>query len=134
MPPRAQELKQRARVQPERFVVGPAADDFYGAHASDDYGAIGGALGAAARRQFAAVEGLKSKAGEEVSVARMRQRLDESAASSAAKTLLARHMSMFEVVAERVKRRGLLEVGASEQVRHYTRPARSQPASSSARA
>ena len=48
--------------------------------------------------------------------AQMRHKLDASASSTAAKSLLARHMSMFEVVSEKVKRRGLLEVGASEQV------------------
>jgi hypothetical protein len=103
-------------MQPERFVIGPSVDSFYAKHASDDYGSIGGALGAAARRAFAAVEGLKAKGGEELSVARMRQKLDESAGASAAKSLLARHMSMFEVVAEKVKRRGLLEIGMAEQV------------------
>jgi hypothetical protein len=47
----------------------------------------------------------------------MRQKLDASASSTAAKSLLARHMSMFEVASEKVKQRGLLEVGASEQAR-----------------
>jgi hypothetical protein len=52
-----------------------------------------------------------------MSVAQMRSKLEHSATSTSAKSLLARHMSMFEVVSERVKRRGLLEVGLSEQVR-----------------
>jgi hypothetical protein len=50
------------------------------------------------------------------SVATMRQKLDQSAQSSAAKGLLSRHMRMFEVITETVNKRGLLETGISEQV------------------
>ena len=104
-------------MQEERFAIGPAADDWFGEHSGDDYGALGAALGAAARRVFEAVEGLKGGGGGEMSVAEMRQKLEQSANSTSAKSLLARHMSMFEVVSESVKRRGLLGVGTSEQVR-----------------
>jgi hypothetical protein len=51
--------------------VGPAVDDFYAEHCSDDYGEIGKALGAAARRAFAAVEGLKSNGERDMSVAQV---------------------------------------------------------------
>ena len=116
-------------LQTERFAVGPAADDFYAAHASDDYGAIGTALSTAARSTLAAVDGLKSNGpstngaastggglGLTSSVASMRQKLDQSAQSTAAKGLLSRHMRMFEVITDIVNKRGLLETGVSEQV------------------
>ena len=100
-------------LQTERFAVGPAADEFYASHASDDYGAIGSALSAAARSTLAAVDGLKgcgdssngaASAGGSLglasSVASMRQKLDQSAQSTAAKGLLSRHMRMFEVITD----------------------------------
>lgn len=115
-------------MQTERFAVGPAADDFYSAHASDDYGTIGTALSSAARSTLAAVDGLKSNnpstngaaaggsLGAASSVAAMRQKLDQSAQSTAAKGLLSRHMRLFETITETVNKRGLLETGVSEQV------------------
>jgi hypothetical protein len=48
-------------MQPKRSVIGSVVDSFHAKHASDGYGALGGALGAAARRAFAAVGDLKSK-------------------------------------------------------------------------
>jgi hypothetical protein len=64
-------MYRSCNVQAEVFAVGPAVDDFYAQHCSDDYGEVGKALGAAARRAFAAVEGLKAS-GEELSVAQVR--------------------------------------------------------------
>ena len=110
-------------LQTEQFAVGPAVDSFYAEHAADDYGEIGKALGAAARRMFAAVEGLKAQDGNDLSVAQMRAKLDQSASNTAAKGLLARHMSLFEGVSERVQRRALLEVCAAEQARFALLPA-----------
>eukprot|EP00892_Ulva_mutabilis_P005884 jgi/Ulvmu1/3668/UM017_0082.1 len=108
--------------QVQRFAVGPAADAFFAEHASHDYGVMGTALSSAARSQLAAVEGLKgdmapgdAAAAGSMSVAQMRSKLDQSAQSSTAKGLLARHMRMFEMVTDAVNREGLLETGLSEQ-------------------
>lgn len=106
----------------QRFAVGAAADAFFAEHAAHDYGAMGTALSDAARGTLAAVEGLKGDMGGAgpstggMSVAQMRSKLDQSAQSSAAKGLLARHMRMFETVTDAVNREGLLETGISEQV------------------
>lgn len=102
----------------QRFAVGPAADTFFEEHAAHDYGAMGAALSAAARSTLTAVEGLKDGIAPSggMTVAQMRSKLDQSAQSSAAKGLLARHMRMFEMVTDAVNREGLLETGLSEQV------------------